>query len=56
MSHLSVQAKLETVSSNVQKQVQLLNILLMNKCIVFLWFLNKGSKVIYFLFIFIHTT
>jgi hypothetical protein len=36
---LSVQTKLETVSSNlhyyVQKQVQLLSLLSMNKCIVF---------------------
>jgi hypothetical protein len=39
MSHLSVQTKLETASSNlhyyVQKQVQLLSLLPMNKCIVF---------------------
>jgi hypothetical protein len=40
MSHLSVQTKLETVSSDlhyyVQKQVQLLGLLSMNKCIIFL--------------------
>jgi hypothetical protein len=51
MSQLSVHTKLETVSSNlhcyVQKQVQLLSLLSMNKCIVFLCFLNKGSTVIF---------
>jgi hypothetical protein len=40
-----------TVSSNlcyyVQKQIPLLNLLLMNKSIVFLSFLNKGSTVIF---------
>jgi hypothetical protein len=40
MSHLSVQTKLETVSSNlhyyVHKQAQLLRLLSMNKRIVFL--------------------
>jgi hypothetical protein len=36
MSHLCVQTKLETVSSNVQKQVELLSFLSMNKCIIFL--------------------
>jgi hypothetical protein len=40
MSHLSLQTKLETVSSilhyYVQKQVQLLSLLSMNKFIVFL--------------------
>jgi hypothetical protein len=40
MSHLPVQTKLETVSSNlhyyVHKQVQLLSLLSMNKYIVFL--------------------
>jgi hypothetical protein len=40
MNHLSVQAQLETVSSNlhyyVQKQVQLLSVLSVNKYIVFL--------------------
>jgi hypothetical protein len=39
MTHLSVQTKLETVSSNlhyyVQKQVQLLSLLLVNKRFVF---------------------
>jgi hypothetical protein len=30
----------------VQKQVQLLSLLSMNKCVVFLWFLNKGSTMI----------
>jgi hypothetical protein len=59
MSHLSVQTKLETVSSNlhyyVKKQVQLLpSHLSMNKCIVFLQFLNEVSTVMY-LFIFINT-
>jgi hypothetical protein len=51
MSHLSVQTELETLSSNlnyyVQKQVQLLSLLSMNKYIVFLQFLNKGSTVIF---------
>jgi hypothetical protein len=59
MSHLSVQTKLETVSANlhhyVHKQVQPLSLLSMNKRIVFLWFLNKGSTVI-FLYIFIGST
>jgi hypothetical protein len=58
MSHLSVQTKLETVSSNfhyyIQKHVQLLNLLSMNKCTVFLQFLNKGCTVT--LSIFISTT
>jgi hypothetical protein len=40
MSHLSVQTKLETVSSNlhyyVQKEVQILSLLSMNKYIDFL--------------------
>jgi hypothetical protein len=51
MSHLSVQTKLETVSSNlhyyVHKQVQLLSLLSMNKCTVLLceYFLNKASTV-----------
>jgi hypothetical protein len=52
MSHLSVQIKLETVSSDlhyyVQKQVQLLSFLSMNKCMVFLQFLNKVSTVIFY--------
>jgi hypothetical protein len=56
MSHLSVQTKLETVSSNLhyyfQKQVQLLNLLSMKKYIVLLQFLNEVSTVT-FLFIFI---
>jgi hypothetical protein len=47
-----------TVSSNlhhyVQKQVQLLSLLSINKCIVFL-FLNKCSAVIFFKFIFLGT-
>jgi hypothetical protein len=51
MSHLSVETKLETVSSNlhyyVQKQVQLLSLLSMNKCTVFLLYLHKGSTVIF---------
>jgi hypothetical protein len=51
MSHLSVQTKFETVSLKlhyyVQNQVQLLSLLSMNKCIVFLWFLNKGSTLIF---------
>jgi uncharacterized membrane protein len=38
-----------------QKQVQLLSLLSMNKCIIFLYFVNNGSTVI-FLFIFISTT
>jgi hypothetical protein len=50
-SHLSVQTKPETVSSNlhhyVQKQVQLLSLMTMNKCVVFLQFLNKGSAAIF---------
>jgi hypothetical protein len=60
MSHLSVQTKLETVPSNlhyyVQKQVQLLSLLSMNKYIVFLQFLNKGSTENILLFIFISST
>jgi hypothetical protein len=56
MIHLSAQTKLETVSSDlhyyVQTQVQLLSLLSMNKCVVFLQFLNKGSTVI-FLYIFL---
>jgi hypothetical protein len=39
-----------TVASNlhyyVEKQVQLLSLVSMNRCIVFLQFLNKGSTVI----------
>jgi hypothetical protein len=58
MSHLSVQAELYTVSSNlhyyVQKQVQLMSLLPKNNYIVFLQFLIKGSALI-FLFIFIST-
>jgi hypothetical protein len=46
MSHLSVQTKLDSFF----KQVQLLSLLLMNKCIVFLWFLNKCSTVILFIY------
>jgi hypothetical protein len=46
-----VQTKLETVSSDlhyyVQIQAQLLSLLSMNKHIVFLLFLNKGSTVIF---------
>jgi hypothetical protein len=45
-----------TVSANlryyVQKQVQLLGLLSMNKCIVFLQFLNKGSRVIFLIYLF----
>jgi hypothetical protein len=56
MSHLYVQTKLETVSSNlnyyVQKQVQLLSLLSMDKCIVFSQFLNKRSTVIYIFYLF----
>jgi hypothetical protein len=56
MSHLSVQTKLETVSSkphyHVQRQVQLLSLLLMNKCIVFLHSLNKISTVIVLSYLF----
>jgi hypothetical protein len=39
MSHLCVQTELETVSSNLYYYVQkqLLSLLSMNKCIVFLW-------------------
>jgi hypothetical protein len=41
-----------TVYSNlhyyIKKQVQLLSLLSMNKCIVFLQFLNKGFTVIFF--------
>jgi hypothetical protein len=59
MSHLSVQTKLETVSSNlhyyVQKQVQLLNLLVMNKCIV-LYIFKKRLYCNILLFIFISTT
>jgi hypothetical protein len=55
MSHLSVQKRNLTVFSNLhyygQKQVQLLSLLSMNKLIVFLLFLNKGSTVI-FLYLF----
>jgi hypothetical protein len=51
MSHLSLQTKLETVSSNlhyyVRKQVQLLSPLSMNKCIVLLLLLNKDSTIIF---------
>jgi hypothetical protein len=51
MSHLSVQTELETVSSNlphdVQKQDQFLRLLSMNKCVAFLYFLNKGTTVIF---------
>jgi hypothetical protein len=54
MSHLSVQTQLVTVSSHpnyyIQKQVQLLSPLSMNKCIVFLQFLNKGSTVIFVIY------
>jgi hypothetical protein len=50
MNHLWVQTELETVSSNVQKQVQLLSLLSMNKFIAFLLYLNKGSTVIFYLF------
>jgi hypothetical protein len=52
MSHLSLQTKLETVSSDlhyyVQKQVQLLSLLSVNKNVLFLYFMNKGSTVIFF--------
>jgi hypothetical protein len=52
MSHLSVQTKLKTVSTNlhyyVQKQVQLLSLLSMNKCMVFLQFLDEVSTVIFY--------
>jgi hypothetical protein len=51
MSHLSVETKLYTVSSHlhyyVQKQVQHLGLLSMNKCVVFLQFLNESSTVIF---------
>lgn len=60
MSHLSVQTKRETVSSNlhyyVQKSVQLLSLLSMNKC----YFLFKVFKQRFYsdisLYIFISTT
>jgi hypothetical protein len=58
MSHLSVQTKLETVPSNLyyyfQKQIQLLSLLWMNRCTVYLQFFNKGCAAI--LCIFISTT
>jgi hypothetical protein len=52
IGHLSVQTKLDTVSSNlhcyVQKQVQqLLSFLYVNKRIVYSQFLNKGSTVVF---------
>jgi hypothetical protein len=53
MGHLSAQTKLETVSSHlhyyVQKQVQLLSLLSMNKCIIFYRFQIKVLQ-LYFLF------
>jgi hypothetical protein len=58
MSHLSVQTQLETVSSNlhyyVQTRVQLLSILSMNKCIVFLHFLYKGISSNYIITFYIY--
>jgi hypothetical protein len=59
MSHLSVQTKLDSVFKlhhYVQKQVQLLSLLWINKCIIYLQFLNKGCTVIFLYFIFISTT
>jgi hypothetical protein len=58
MSHLSVQTKLETVSSDlhhhVQKQVQLLSLLSMNKCIVFFIVFIRGCTVIFFIYFHLH--
>jgi hypothetical protein len=55
MSHLSVHKENRQFFSNlpyyVQKQVELLSLLTMNKRIIFLLFLNKYSTVI-FLYIF----
>jgi hypothetical protein len=52
MSHLPIQIKLDSFCKlallHVQKQVQLLSFLTMNKCAVFLQFLNKGFTAIYF--------
>jgi hypothetical protein len=54
MSHLSVQTKFKTVSSDlhcyVHKQIQFLSLLSVNKCIVFLQILNKASKLIFFIY------
>jgi hypothetical protein len=54
VSHLSVQTKLETVSSNshyyVKIEVQLLGFLSMNKGIRFLQFLNKGSILLFLIY------
>jgi hypothetical protein len=44
MSHFSVQTKLHYYD---QKQVQFLSVLSVNKCILFLYFLNKGSTEIF---------
>jgi hypothetical protein len=50
MSHFSVQTKLRNFFKHafyVQKLVKLLSLLSVNKYIVFLVFLNKGSTVIF---------
>jgi chlorite dismutase len=49
--HRSVQTKLDSFFKPAllrSNRVQFLSLLLMNKCIVFLQFLNKGSTVIFF--------
>jgi hypothetical protein len=59
MSHLSVQTEHDSFFKPAllrSKQVQLLSPVSINKDIVFLEFLNKGSTVVFFLFIFISTT
>jgi hypothetical protein len=51
-SQLSVQTRLDGFLKPAllrSKQVQLLSLLLTNKCIVFLQYLNKGSTVIFYL-------
>jgi hypothetical protein len=59
MSYLSAQTKLGTVSSNlhyyVLKQVQLLSLLSMNKCILFIDFKYRLYSDFFFVFIFIST-
>jgi hypothetical protein len=55
-SRVSVQTKLDSFFKAALlrlNQVQLLSLLSMNKCIVFLWFLSKGSAMT-FLYIYLH--
>jgi hypothetical protein len=59
MRNLSVQTEPDSFFKptllRLEKQVQLLSLLSTNKCSLFLWFLNKGSTVIFLLFIFLGT-